>query len=52
MPIKKVETSRLYRQIADQLIKLIDNNEFPPGSRLPSERDLAEQLQVSRASVH
>jgi len=51
MPIKKVETSRLYRQIADQLIELIDNNEFPPGSRLPSERDLAEQLQVSRASV-
>lgn len=51
MPIKKVETSRLYRQIADQLITLIDNNEFPPGSRLPSERDLAEQLQVSRASV-
>lgn len=51
MPIKKMENPRLYRQIADQLIKLIDNNEFPPGSRLPAERDLAEQLQVSRASV-
>ncbi|MBK0000409.1 MULTISPECIES: FadR/GntR family transcriptional regulator [Erwiniaceae] len=51
MPIKKMENPRLYRQIADQLIKLIDNNEFPPGSRLPAERELAEQLQVSRASV-
>lgn len=51
MPIKKMENPRLYRQIADQLIQLIDNNEFPPGSRLPAERELAEQLQVSRASV-
>ena len=42
---------RIYRQIADQLKRLIENNEFPPGSRLPSERDLAQQLQVSRASV-
>jgi DNA-binding FadR family transcriptional regulator len=51
MPIKKMENPRLYRQIADQLIGLIESNEFPPGSRLPAERDLAEQLQVSRASV-
>ena len=51
MPIKKMENPRLYRQIADQLIRLIENNEFPPGSRLPAERDLAEKLQVSRASV-
>ena len=42
---------RIYRQIADQLKRLIENNEFPPGSRLPSERDLAQQLNVSRASV-
>ncbi|OQP31416.1 FadR/GntR family transcriptional regulator [Pantoea latae] len=51
MPIRKMENPRLYRQIADQLITLINNNEFPPGSRLPAERELAEQLQVSRASV-
>jgi len=51
MPIKKLENPRIYRQIADQLKTLIENNEFPPGSRLPSERDLASQLQVSRASV-
>lgn len=51
MPIKKLENPRIYRQIADQLKQLIDNNEFPPGSRLPAERELASQLQVSRASV-
>ena len=51
MPIKKLENPRIYRQIADQLKQLIDNNEFPPGNRLPAERELASQLQVSRASV-
>ncbi len=51
MPITRLENPRIYRQIADQLKSLIENGEFPPGSRLPSERDLAQQLQVSRASV-
>lgn len=51
MPITRLENPRIYRQIADQLKRLIENNEFPPGSRLPSERDLAQQLNVSRASV-
>lgn len=51
MPIKKLENPRIYRQIADQLKSLIDSGEFPPGSKLPAERDLAAQLQVSRASV-
>lgn len=51
MPIKKLENPRIYRQIADQLKTLIDNKEFLPGSRLPAERELASQLQVSRASV-
>jgi len=51
MPIKRLENPRIYRQIADQLKTLIDNKEFPPGSRLPAERELASLLQVSRASV-
>jgi DNA-binding FadR family transcriptional regulator len=51
MPITRLENPRIYRQIADQLHKLIENGEFPPGSRLPPERELARQLQVSRASV-
>jgi DNA-binding FadR family transcriptional regulator len=51
MPIQAIEPRRLYRQIADQLRALIDGGEFPPGSRLPTERDLAQQLGVSRPSV-
>ncbi len=51
MPLVAVEPRRLYRQIADQLGALIAAGEFPPGSRLPPERELAEKLGVSRASV-
>jgi DNA-binding FadR family transcriptional regulator len=51
MPIQAVETRRLYRQIADQLVDLIANGEYEPGARLPPERDLAVQLGVSRPSV-
>ena len=51
MPIRTVENQRLYRQIADQLTVLIESGEFARGSRLPSERDLAVQLGVSRPSV-
>jgi DNA-binding FadR family transcriptional regulator len=51
MPIKVIETKRLYQQIADQLSALITSGEFGVGQRLPSERDLAVQLGVSRPSL-
>jgi DNA-binding FadR family transcriptional regulator len=51
MPIHAVETQRLYRQIADQIAELIYAGEFPAGSRLPAERELAQLLGVSRPSV-
>src|SRR6266478_9463097 len=51
MPIQAVDDRRLYRQIADQLTRLITSGEFRKGERLPSERDLAVQLGVSRPSV-
>ncbi|MCX8006133.1 MAG: FadR family transcriptional regulator [Burkholderiaceae bacterium] len=51
MPLQSVEAPRLYRRIADQLRQLIVAGEFPPGERLPAERDLAAQLKVSRPSV-
>jgi DNA-binding FadR family transcriptional regulator len=49
--LRAVETTRLYRQIADQIVGLIDSGEFPAGSRLPPERELAGLLGVSRTSV-
>jgi DNA-binding FadR family transcriptional regulator len=51
MPLQAVESSRLYRQIAEQLRGLIVGGEFGAGTRLPAERDLAKQLGVSRPSV-
>ena len=51
MPLQTVESSRLYRQIAEQLRGLIAQGEFGAGTRLPAERDLARQLGVSRPSV-
>ncbi|MFF2889117.1 PLP-dependent aminotransferase family protein [Paenibacillus sp. NPDC057967] len=41
----------LYAQIADHLEQRISYGEFPPGSLLPSERKLAEQLDVNRSTV-
>lgn len=51
MPIQAISSQRLYRQIADQLAELIRRGEFKPGDRLPSERELSVQFNVSRASV-
>ena len=51
MPIATVETRRLYQQIAAQLSALIASGEFAVGQRLPSERELAVQLGVSRPSL-
>ena len=51
MPLQAVDNRRLYRQIADQIAKLIEKGEYSTGERLPPERDLAKQLGVSRPSV-
>jgi len=51
VPLAVIEPRRLYRQIADQLRQLIDDGEYAVGSRLPTERELAEQLGVSRPTV-
>jgi DNA-binding FadR family transcriptional regulator len=51
LSFKVDESRRLYRQIAQHLRDLIDSGEYPIGGRLPSERELADRLQVSRTSV-
>lgn len=38
-------------RVLAQLRRLIDDGTFPPGSQLPSERDLAERMRVSRGTV-
>ncbi|MEM9403891.1 MAG: GntR family transcriptional regulator, partial [Pseudomonadota bacterium] len=42
---------RLYHAVADQILQMINDGSFPPGSRLPGERELAERFDVSRVTV-
>ncbi|WP_371414351.1 FadR/GntR family transcriptional regulator [Acidovorax sp. 1608163] len=44
-------TRRLYQLIADKVRALIQQGDYKEGSRLPPERDLAQQLGVSRPSL-
>jgi DNA-binding FadR family transcriptional regulator len=46
-----IETERLYQRVAQEVGELIRCGEFPIGQRLPSERDLARQLGVSRPVI-
>jgi GntR family transcriptional regulator len=41
----------LYRQLEEQLTRLIENGSLAPGTTLPAERQLAEKLGISRVTV-
>jgi DNA-binding FadR family transcriptional regulator len=49
--IRPIAAPRLYQRIAEELEQLIDSGAFAPGERLPSERELARSLAVSRSSL-
>jgi GntR family transcriptional repressor for pyruvate dehydrogenase complex len=51
MEIRPVKTRRIYEAVVEQIKMFIATGEIKAGDKLPSERDLAESLQVSRASV-
>lgn len=42
---------RLYITVFNKISTLINNGEFPVGSRLPTERELAERFKVSRPTI-
>lgn len=44
-------SKRLFQSVAEQISGLIDAGAFPPGTRLPGERELAERLGVSRVTI-
>jgi GntR family transcriptional repressor for pyruvate dehydrogenase complex len=47
-PIKK---TRLYEEVIEQILRQIKSGTLSPGDRLPTERELAEKLNVSRTSI-
>ncbi|MDO3386222.1 FadR/GntR family transcriptional regulator [Gilvimarinus sp. SDUM040013] len=47
----KLSGGRLYQRVAEQLAVVISQGEYPPGSRLPAERKLAERFEVSRPTI-
>ncbi len=51
MPFRKVKTERISSSIIRQIESLILRGILRPGERLPSERDLAERMGVSRPSL-
>ena len=48
---KPIKQTRLSEAVTDQLKHSILRGDFEPGTKLPAERVLAEQFQVSRLSV-
>ena len=50
-PLSRVSKPRLYEQLVAQLLSYIESAHLGPGDLLPAERDLAERLGVSRATL-
>lgn len=49
--IDKSSDVAVYRQIIDQITRLIRAGEVVPGDRLPTERELAERLGIARGTI-
>jgi len=51
MPLNLIEPRRLYQAVAEQIAQMIRADEYRPGDRLPTERDLVRLLGVSRPVI-
>ncbi|MGC2942024.1 MULTISPECIES: FadR/GntR family transcriptional regulator [unclassified Brevibacterium] len=49
--MSRVQRPRLYEQLTQQILAYVESEKLGPGDRLPAERDLAEDLGVSRATL-
>jgi DNA-binding FadR family transcriptional regulator len=49
--MEPVQKKKLYESVLDQLIEAITLNQFPPGSQMPSERELMAMIGVGRPSI-
>lgn len=50
-PMVRVQRPRLYEQLMKRILAYVESEQLSPGDRLPAERDLAEELGVSRATL-
>ncbi|MEU3786399.1 FadR/GntR family transcriptional regulator [Streptomyces sp900129855] len=48
MHFRAARSRRLYEDVVQQIIELIDSQQLQPGTRLPPEREIAKQISVSR----
>jgi GntR family transcriptional regulator, transcriptional repressor for pyruvate dehydrogenase complex len=51
MDFRPIQAKKIYEEIVEQISQLLENGSLKPGDKLLSERELAEKLRVSRASV-
>ncbi|MCR3922362.1 MAG: GntR family transcriptional regulator [Firmicutes bacterium] len=51
-PLKSDSTEPLYQQIVSQIKAKIMDHSLPPGTKLPSEREMAEVARVSTLPAH
>lgn len=51
MTFQPIKTKKIYEEIMEQIRQMIAQGDLQPGDRLPSERELADTLGVSRTSV-
>jgi DNA-binding FadR family transcriptional regulator len=49
--LRALEQRSVVDEVKEQILELIREGEYRPGDRLPSEKDFAEVLRVSRTSV-
>lgn len=49
---RPVRTRRTFEVVCDQIRSQLARGELRPGDRLPGERELAEQFDISRSGVH
>jgi len=51
MEFRPIKAKKIYEEIVEQIRQLMADGELKPGDKLLPERELADRLQVSRASV-
>ena len=51
MSFKTIKKESAVNQVVEQILLQIKNDTFPPGSRLPSQRELSSELGVGRSSI-